>query len=189
MLARFDDPQHLSAWKGWIRAAVESSRGPAGVAFVVVKEKHVLRVYKGGRHVRSVPVDLGANAVNQKMHAGDRATPEGLYFITKKKGQGASKYGLALLLNYPNDEDRRRFARLKETGQLTRRTGIGGLIEIHGQGGRGYDWTDGCIAPSDEDMRLLYNESGIGTAVAIVGSDGDGEGPFRTLLRRAERYR
>jgi len=187
-LSRFSDPGNVSRWRGWIRQAVEASKGPAGIALVVNKEQHVLQVYKNGRLVRTVPVDLGAKSINQKMHAGDRATPEGLYRVVKKKGHGQSKFGLALLLNYPNEEDRRRFAELKARGQLTRRTGIGGLIEIHGQGGLGYDWTDGCVAPDDRDMAVLYNETPLNTVVAIVGSDG-GEGPIRSMLRRAESYR
>jgi murein L,D-transpeptidase YafK len=129
-------------------------------------------------------VDLGANSINQKSHAGDRTTPEGLYRITKKKGYGQSKYGLALLLDYPNAEDRRRFSEAKARGQITKRTGIGGLIEIHGEGGRGVDWTDGCIAPDNRDMEVLFREGGVGTMVAIVGSDG-GVGPVRSALRRA----
>ncbi|MEW6757185.1 MAG: L,D-transpeptidase [Acidobacteriota bacterium] len=187
-LSRFSDPGNVNRWRGWIRQAVEASKGPAGIAMVVNKEHHVLHVYKAGRLVRTVQVDLGAKSINQKMHAGDRATPEGLYRVVKKKGHGQSKFGLALLLNYPNDEDRRRFAELKARGQLTRRTGIGGLIEIHGQGGLGYDWTDGCVAPDDRDMAVLYNETPLNTVVAIVGSDG-GDGPIRSMLRRAESYR
>ncbi len=184
-LERFDDPHHLRLWEVWIREAVASSRS-TGIALVVIKEKHRLDVYKNGRLAQSFPVDLGANSVSQKERAGDRATPEGLYRITRKKGRGATKYGLALLLNYPNEEDRRRFAEMKAHGQLTRRTGIGGLIEIHGTGGRGYDWTDGCIAPNDENMERLYHEAMIGTVVAIVGSDGSG-GPIRSALMETRR--
>ncbi|MGC8722983.1 MAG: L,D-transpeptidase family protein [Acidobacteriota bacterium] len=184
-LERFDDPHHLRLWELWIREAVASSRS-TGIAFVVIKEKHRLDVYKNGRLAQSFPVDLGANSVSQKERAGDRATPEGLYRIIRKKGRGATKYGLALLLNYPNEEDRRRFAEMKARGQLTRRTGIGGLIEIHGTGGRGYDWTDGCIAPNDENMERLYHEAVIGTVVAIVGSDGSG-GPIRSALMETRR--
>lgn len=182
LLARFDDPGNLAKWQSWINQATASSRRNGGVAFVIIKERHRLDVYKAGRHVRSVPVDLGANYVNQKMHAGDRATPEGLYRVTQKKGNGSTKYHLALLLDYPNSEDRSRFADLKKRGEITRRTAIGGLIEIHGEGGKGYDWTDGCVAPSSEDMKLLYNEASVGTPVAIVGSDGT-EGPVRSMLR------
>lgn len=182
VLARFDDPGNLAKWQGWIDQATSASRRSGGIAFVVIKERHRLDVYKSGRKVRSVPVDLGANYVNQKMHAGDRATPEGLYRVTQKKGNGHTKYYLALLLDYPNTEDRHRFADLKRRGEITRRTGIGGLIEIHGDGGKGYDWTDGCVAPGNEDMKLLYNEASVGTPVAIVGSDGT-EGPVRSMLR------
>jgi L,D-peptidoglycan transpeptidase YkuD (ErfK/YbiS/YcfS/YnhG family) len=185
-IARFDDPSHLELWRSWIRQAVETSRMTGAASFVVVKEKHLLQVYKAGRLVRATPVDLGANSINQKSHAGDRTTPEGLYRITKKKGHGQSKYGLALLLDYPNAEDRRRFAAAKARGEITKRTGIGGLIEIHGEGGRGVDWTDGCIAPDNRDMEILFREAGVGTMVAIVGSDG-GDGPIRSALRRKER--
>jgi L,D-peptidoglycan transpeptidase YkuD (ErfK/YbiS/YcfS/YnhG family) len=184
-LARYDDPRHLELWRSWIHQAIETSRMTAGTSFVVIKEKHLLQVYKAGRLVRATPVDLGANSINQKSHAGDRTTPEGLYRITKKKGRGQSKYGLALLLDYPNAEDKRRFAAAKARGELTKRTGIGGLIEIHGEGGRGVDWTDGCIAPDNRDMEILFREAGVGTMVAIVGSDG-GDGPIRSALRRKE---
>lgn len=188
VLARYDDPSHIRSWKAWIKQAVEASAQSGGVSFVVIKERHVLDVYRAGKLIRSVSVDLGANSINQKVHAGDRTTPEGLYHVTRKKGHGASRYGLALLLDFPNAEDRRRFALAKQKGQLTRRTGIGGLIEIHGEGGRGYDWTDGCVAPSDSDMAVLYNWASPGTPVAIVGSDGS-DGPVRTILRRAEMHR
>lgn len=185
LMARFDDPHQLSTWQSWIHQAVSYSRATGGTAIVVIKEKHRLDIYRGGKLNRSFPVDLGANFTNQKVHAWDRATPEGLYRITQKKGHGATKYSLALLLNYPNEEDRRRFYAAKDNGDLSRRTSIGGLIEIHGDGGRGYDWTDGCVAPSDDDMQVLYNMSQVGTPVAIVGSDGS-EGPVRSTLRMAD---
>jgi len=181
LLARFDDPALLSRWKDWIREAQVASRA-GGPALVVVKERHRLDVYRNGRVVRSLEVDLGANTLRQKLHAGDRATPEGRYRITQKKSHGQSKFGQALLLDYPNAEDRRRFAEARSRNQITRRTSIGGLIEIHGEGGRGEDWTDGCIAPDDTDMAWLYTQVQVGTPVVIVGSDGS-DGPIRTTLK------
>jgi L,D-peptidoglycan transpeptidase YkuD (ErfK/YbiS/YcfS/YnhG family) len=181
-IERYEDPKHLQMWREWIRQAVEGSRASGLTSFVVIKERHVLQVYKAGKLTRSVPVDLGANAINQKLHAGDRTTPEGLYRVTQKKRYGQSKYGMALLLNYPNEEDLRRFEAAKRRGELTARTRIGGLIEIHGEGGRGVDWTDGCIAPDNRDMEALFREASVGTMVAIVGSDG-GDGPVRSALR------
>lgn len=187
-LQRYVDPANVALWRKWAQQAIAASHAPPGISLLVVKEDHALHVFRNGKRAQTFTVELGARSVDQKLHAGDRATPEGLYRIVKKKGRGQTKYTLALLLNYPNEEDRARFARLKAQGQITRRTGIGGLIEIHGCGGQGFDWTDGCVALPDPAMERLYNEVPVGTVVAIVGADGDG-GAFRTLLRKAEAQR
>jgi lipoprotein-anchoring transpeptidase ErfK/SrfK len=47
---------------------------------------------------------------------------------------------------------------------------IGNLIEIHGDGGKGIDWTDGCIALKNTDMDILYKLVPNGTTVTIVGT-------------------
>ncbi len=185
LLSRFEDPQLVAKWQAWIREAVAESRR-SGSAIVVIKERHRLDLYRNGSVVRSMAVDLGAYSLRQKMYAGDRTTPEGRYRITRKKSNGSSKYGQALLLNYPNDDDRRRFQEAKARREISARSGIGGLIEIHGQGGLGYDWTDGCIAPDDRDMGWLYNQAGVGTLVVIVGSDGS-DGPIRATLKQARK--
>jgi lipoprotein-anchoring transpeptidase ErfK/SrfK len=44
------------------------------------------------------------------------------------------------------------------------------LIEIHGSGGKGADWTAGCIALTNRDMDSLFKFIDIGTPVTIVGS-------------------
>lgn len=184
ILSRFDEPFNIGRWQEWIRQAVQDSKRTGGMALVVNKDSHKLEVYQRGQKIRTIPVDLGANSIYQKMHEGDRCTPEGRYRVTKKKGHGATIYTLALLINYPNDEDRARFRAARENGEIPRRRGIGGLIEIHGQGGRGYDWTDGCVAPGDEEMRWLYQRVPVGTPVIIVGSDGS-QGTIRTSLRES----
>jgi hypothetical protein len=48
---------------------------------------------------------------------------------------------------------------------------IGGLIEIHGEGGRNRDWTSGCVALANGDMDRVFDRAGIGTPVTIVGSN------------------
>lgn len=171
LLSRFDDPVNLDLWRRWIDEAVAQSRR-SGLAIVVVKALHRLDVYEHGRLTRSMAVDLGANSINPKLHEGDRATPEGRYRVTQKKGPGRTIYGLALLIDYPNTDDRRRFQDNRRQGLIPPRAGIGGLIEIHGHGGRGYDWTDGCVAPLDADMAWLFRRTASGTPVVIVGSDG-----------------
>jgi L,D-peptidoglycan transpeptidase YkuD (ErfK/YbiS/YcfS/YnhG family) len=47
---------------------------------------------------------------------------------------------------------------------------IGGLIEIHGNGGKGIDWTEGCVALTDSEMDIIFKFTKVGTPVTIVGS-------------------
>jgi murein L,D-transpeptidase YafK len=93
-----------------------------------------------------------------------------MYKITKKFNSRKTKYYKALLLNYPNDEDKARFRTEVARGSLPPSAMIGGLIEIHGNGGKGIDWTEGCIALTDNEMDLVFNIADVGTPVTIVGS-------------------
>jgi hypothetical protein len=77
------------------------------------------------------------------------------------------------LLDYPNDEDLKKFRREISRGTLPASAKIGGMIEIHGNGGKGIDWTQGCVALTDRDMDLIYNIAKVGTPVTIVGSTVD----------------
>jgi murein L,D-transpeptidase YafK len=136
-----------------------------------------------GVPVRRYDAEIGANALGVKRRQGDRATPEGRYRIVKKKDRGQSTYHRALLLDYPNDQDRKRFAAAKRRGEIPRGAAIGGLIEIHGDGGRGQNWTEGCVALANPDMDDLFARVPVGTRVTIVGGDGAG-GAFSSLLAR-----
>jgi murein L,D-transpeptidase YafK len=133
--------------------------------------------------VRTYDAEIGSNALELKQRQGDRATPEGRYRVVKKKDRGESRYHRALLLDYPNAADRERFAAAKRRGEIPRGAGIGGLIEIHGEGGRGQNWTEGCVALSNRDMDDLFRRVGTGTRVTIVGGDGR-DGAFSDLLAR-----
>ena len=120
-----------------------------------------------------------------KRRQGDRATPEGRYRIVKKKDRGQSVYHRALLLDYPNAEDRKRFAAAKKRGEIPRASVIGGLIEIHGEGGRGWDWTKGCVALRNDHIDDLFPRVPVGTPVTIIGGD-DGDGKFASLAQSLE---
>ena len=63
---------------------------------------------------------------------------------------------------------------------MSARARPGGLIEIHGEGGRGEDWTRGCVALSNRDMDDLFRRVAVGTPVTIVGAE-DSAGRFATL--------
>jgi hypothetical protein len=156
-------------WRSLANDAIAASRGGSKV-ILVDKVAHILYVYQSGKVIRSFDAEFGPNWMAHKERAGDRATPEGNYHITSEKSSGNSAYHKALLLDYPNAEDRRMFAINKKNGLISRRTGIGNLIEIHGNGGKGFDWTSGCVGLRDRDIDDLCRLVGPGTRVTIVGS-------------------
>jgi L,D-peptidoglycan transpeptidase YkuD (ErfK/YbiS/YcfS/YnhG family) len=177
--ARYADASLVARWARMINETTAWSRATGGTAIVVLKENHRVDVYDNGRLIRSYRADMGYRSVNDKLRSGDAATPEGRYRITAKKP--GSTYYKALALNYPNDEDRAEFDRLRRQGRVPRGASPGGLIEIHGDGGRGKDWTKGCVALANADMDDLFRRAGVGTPVTIVG--GDGRGVFAKLVR------
>lgn len=180
--SRFLDRDLLAKWRGMVADTLAWSRATGASAIVVVKDRNTLTLYDGGRPVRTYRVDLGYRSVSDKLRAGDAATPEGRYRIVARKPR--STYYKALLLDYPNEEDRAEFERLRRRGHLPRGARPGGLIEIHGDGGRGKDWTRGCVALSNRDMDDLFGRVDVGTPVTIVGSDGGAGGRFTELARR-----
>ena len=174
MAARYADAETIARWRRWKEETIAWSRREGRAAVVVEKEAHLLTLFNRGQPVKTYPVDLGFNWIADKSHAGDNATPEGRYRVVARHLGGASIYYKALLLDYPNAEDRTRFSRARRSGELPPSAGIGGLIEIHGEGGRGRDWTRGCIALTNSDMDDLLAHVGVGTPVTIVGSDEHG---------------
>jgi hypothetical protein len=167
---RYSRSEQVQIWQEVARKAIESSRKSGGVAIVVWKADHMLMVYRAGRLVRRYTTELSYNWVPPKRFAGDGAIPEGSYRVVEKKLGVETMYHKALLVDYPNSADRRAFERAKGRGEIGASAAIGGLIEIHGEGGRGLDWTRGCIALRNSEIDELFGMVQIGTPVAIVGS-------------------
>jgi hypothetical protein len=178
---RYTSREQVATWRRWIDETRAWSRSTGQPAIVVLKEKNALVLLSKGAPVRTYDAEVGSNALGVKQRQGDRATPEGRYRIVKKKDRGQSRYYRALLLDYPNDADRQRFAAAQRRGEIERGARIGGLIEIHGDGGRGQNWTEGCVALSNRDLDDLYPRVSAGTRVTIVGGDGR-DGAFSDLL-------
>jgi hypothetical protein len=182
LFARFDDPANHRRWREWASAGIAESRRTGISALVVDKRAQMAVLWVKGKPSRGFEVELGYNGLERKLRSGDGATPEGLYRVLRKKGRGETKYYKALLLDYPNAEDKRRFRDAKANGELHRNTAIGSLIEVHGDGGRGTNWTDGCVAVTNGEMDYLFEKLAVGSPVVIVGAyesirdRGDGEG-------------
>jgi murein L,D-transpeptidase YafK len=132
----------------------------------VEKNKRTLALMDGTRIVKSYKVALGGSPKGAKERKGDHKTPEGLYAVDAKKP--VSQFHKALHLSYPNAADRERAKKLGVTP--------GGDIEIHGLGkkwgwiGAGHratDWTDGCIAVTNEEIDEIFWMVKTGTVVEI----------------------
>ena len=97
--------------------------------------------------------------LGDKSKEGDLRTPEGVYFITRRKAGGLNYelYGdLAFPLNFPNPAD-----------VVRRKTGHG--IWIHGRGHAIIPYeTQGCVAINTPDLHRLDNELSLGTPVIIA---------------------
>lgn len=157
-------------WKRLVDKTIKDSRSTGSYSIIIDKFSRKLYVYQKGVKKMEFNAELGKNWVGDKRVKGDHATPEGMYKITKKMDSRKTKYYKALLLDYPNAEDLARFKAEIAKGSLPASSRIGGLIEIHGNGGKGIDWTEGCIALTDKEMDIIYKVTVPGTPVTIVGS-------------------
>jgi L,D-peptidoglycan transpeptidase YkuD (ErfK/YbiS/YcfS/YnhG family) len=157
-------------WKKWTDATIADSRKNSSCSIIIDKFSRKCYIYLNGERKYEFDAELGRNWIGDKRKSGDKATPEGIYkIITKFKGKD-TEYYKALLIDYPNLEDKQRFKTEVSNGTLPKWAKIGSGIEIHGGGGKGVDWTEGCIALKDSEMDLVYNLTKIGTPVTIVGS-------------------
>ena len=157
-------------WKKWMEKAITESKQKRISSIIVDKFSRKCYIYQNGIKKYEFEVELGKNWIGDKVIKGDNATPEGSYSIVNKIKGSNTKYHKALLINYPNAEDLDSFKQEKLKGTLPASAKIGGSIEIHGNGGKGSDWTEGCIALRDKDMDVIYNLAKEGTPVTIIGS-------------------
>ena len=132
----------------------------------VYKSKHELLAYSNGKLIKSYVVAIGHNSVGAKHVEGDMKTPEGEYFISSKNA--SSNFYRSLLISYPNRSDKQ-FANQMNTSP-------GGEVEIHGLRSdyaylkrfhRWKDWTNGCIALTNEEVDDLFQHTPVGTKILI----------------------
>jgi|SRR5688572_25139173 len=148
-----------------------SLAGPAGMLqpvdrVVVHKAKRLMELYRDDSLVASYKVSLGLVPTGQKQREGDYRTPEGRYRLTRRNAE--SDFFLAVQVSYPEATDI----------VMARRNGWapGGAIMVHGLPNLlkysrdrylSTDWTDGCIALSNEDMLDFWLLTGQGTPIEI----------------------
>jgi murein L,D-transpeptidase YafK len=146
---------------------------------VVMKRRRLLELYSGEAVVRTYKIGLGLNPVDDKERQGDRRTPEGDFYVFTRNNRSA--FYLSLGLSYPNIEDAERGLRhrlisrvqhdaivraIKRKATPPQNTALGGDIYIHGNGASS-DWTWGCVALENEDIKELFDAVQVGTPVTI----------------------
>lgn len=121
---------------------------------VVVKSTHTMTLYVKGTVLRTYRVSLG-RARGRKLRQGDHRTPEGRYVVNSRNPQSA--YHLALHLSFPNADDRARaLAAHVPTGSDIMIHGLPNGFSYLGTVHRMTDWTDGCIAVTDQEMEEIF---------------------------------
>jgi murein L,D-transpeptidase YafK len=131
---------------------------------LIDKSDRTMWLLRAGKIVRTYSnIKLGDAPVGHKQFEGDERTPEGRYTINGRNA--GSRYHLSLRVSYPNAADRSFAAQ--------RGKSPGGDIFIHGQPNGSlaealpYDWTDGCVAVSNRQIKEVWRLVGNGTKVTI----------------------
>lgn len=155
----------------------------------ISKSKKQLTVKKGTQTVKQFRIALGKGGNGAKRKTGDKKTPVGIYKIIDMRDR--SKFHFFMQLDYPNlldawygyknniisAEEFKKIAVAYKAGEKPPQdTNLGGYIGIHGLGNEneeklyihnGFNWTDGCIALTNEQINELMQYVAIGTKVII----------------------
>lgn len=164
-------------------ATYENHNGNGALPVIEIwKSTRKLQFRQNGT-VMEYRVVLGSQPREGKQLQGDGRTPVGRYYISDKNPD--SRFHRFLGISYPNADDAERAYRNQMIGVgqwadifLANLRGdappwhtvLGGRVGIHGAGGRPdvpIDWTQGCIAVSDDDIEFIFDHTPIGTPVII----------------------
>ncbi|HQU84574.1 MAG TPA: L,D-transpeptidase family protein [Pyrinomonadaceae bacterium] len=147
---------------------------------VVKKSARTLELFDGEKLIKTYKIGLGFAPEGDKEKEGDGKTPEGDFYIFTKNPK--SSFYLSLGLSYPNLEDAKRGldaklitkaeydqieTAIKNKKMPPQKTKLGGEIYIHGNGSS-KDWTWGCVALENEDIKELFDALEIGVNVKIM---------------------
>lgn len=133
---------------------------------VVYKSERTLHLKSKGQIVRSYDIALGAAPEGHKLFEGDNRTPEGVYTLDWRNA--SSQFYRSIHISYPHDDD--------QAAAHRREVSPGGLIMIHGMpNGRQAgdmnhplnDWTNGCIAVTNDEMDEIWSLVEDGTTIII----------------------
>lgn len=133
---------------------------------IIYKSERLLQLKRNGQVIRSFNIALGVEPEGHKRIEGDGRTPEGVYTLDWRNAD--SQFYRSIHVSYPGKQDHDTASRWDASP--------GGLIMIHGlPNGRrasevGHprnDWTNGCIAVTNEEMDEIWASVEDGTTIII----------------------
>ncbi len=151
-----------------VASALTQSSSPALKAdkVMVYKKQRLLVLFNKGKEVKRYNIALGGEPVGPKAREGDHKTPEGPYTLDRRNAN--SRFYKSIHISYPTRQQR---VAAKRAG-----ASAGGEIYVHGLGKqygwvgaahRLRDWTDGCIAVTNEEMDEIWAAVADGTPIEI----------------------
>jgi murein L,D-transpeptidase YafK len=157
----------VAAVATWARAGeAPLPDGTRADRVLVRKSARTLDLYRGSTVLRSYRISLGRHPVGHKHQEGDGRTPEGHYVLDYRKADSA--FHRALHISYPSPAD--------AASAKARKVAPGGLIMVHGlRNDLGFlgrlhlmrDWTDGCIAVTNNEIDEIARVVPDGTPIEI----------------------
>lgn len=158
----------LAARYGSADAPAMANPADQADAILVIKSEKRMQLLRDGAVLREYRISLGGNPRGHKQQEGDKRTPEGRYLIDWRNENSA--YHLSLHISYPNTDDLQRAsdAQVPPGGNVMIHglpNGWGFLGDLH----RRWNWTNGCIAVTDEEMREIWSLVPNGTPIDIEG--------------------
>jgi len=155
----------VSLWCGLVLAQTAAQPLHAD-RVVVLKKERTLQLLSQGKVIKTYKVALGGDPVGAKTRQGDHKTPEGLYVLDSRNAH--SQFYKSIHISYPSTSDR----------AAARQNGVspGGDVFVHGlpngygwvgAGHRAKDWTDGCIAVTNQEIDEIWSAVADGTPIEI----------------------
>src|SRR5918996_4189422 len=122
---------------------------------VVYKSERILQLKRAGRVLKVFPIALGREPTGPKLREGDGRTPEGVYTLDWRNP--GSQFYRAIHISYPRQGE--------SVHAIRWGVSPGGQIMLHGLpngvsaeqlGHPRRDWTEGCIALTNEQIDEIW---------------------------------